>query len=193
MSKPSTSTLRIIGGQWKRRNVRFLAVDDLRPTPDRVRETVFNWLQFDIQGKRCLDAFAGSGALGLEALSRGAASCLFLEKSSLQARQLQATLKELGAANAEVLTGDSLMLLTRVTEPFDLVFLDPPYALNLWQPVMELLAARQLLAVDCLVYVEADKPWEELGIPEGWEYFKETKAGTVKGYLCRKTPSSTHE
>lgn len=186
MSKPSTSTLRIIGGQWKRRNVRFLAVDDLRPTPDRVRETVFNWLQFDIQGKRCLDAFAGSGALGLEALSRGAASCLFLEKSSLQARQLQATLKELGAANAEVLTGDSLMLLTRVTEPFDLVFLDPPYALNLWQPVMELLAARQLLAADCLVYVEADKPWEELGIPEGWEYFKETKAGTVKGYLARR-------
>ncbi len=84
MSKPSASTLRIIGGQWKRRNVRFLAVDDLRPTPDRVRETVFNWLQFDIRDKRCLDAFAGSGALGLEALSRGASHCLFLEKSGLQ-------------------------------------------------------------------------------------------------------------
>jgi len=81
MSKPSASTLRIIGGQWKRRNVRFLAVDDLRPTPDRVRETVFNWLQFDIRDKRCLDAFAGSGALGLEALSRGASHCLFLEKA----------------------------------------------------------------------------------------------------------------
>lgn len=186
MSKPSASTLRIIGGQWKRRNVRFLAVDDLRPTPDRVRETVFNWLQFDIRDKRCLDAFAGSGALGLEALSRGASHCLFLEKSGLQAKQLQSTLKELGATNAEVLTGDSLTLLTRVTAPFDLVFLDPPYALNLWQPVMELLAARGLLAEDCLVYVEADKPWEELGIPEGWEYFKETKAGTVKGYLARR-------
>ncbi len=116
MSKPSASTLRIIGGQWKRRNVRFLAVDDLRPTPDHVRETVFNWLQFDIQGKRCLDAFAGSGALGLEALSRGAASCLFLEKSAVQARQLQATLNELGAANADIRTGDSLTLLARVTE-----------------------------------------------------------------------------
>ncbi|HEX5277141.1 MAG TPA: RsmD family RNA methyltransferase, partial [Fluviicoccus sp.] len=135
---------------------------------------------------RCLDAFAGSGALGLEALSRGAASCLFLEKSSLQAKQLQATLKELGAANAVVLTGDSLMLLTRISQPFDVIFLDPPYALDLWQPVMELLAARQLLAEDCLVYVEGDKPWEELGIPEGWEYFKETKAGSVKGYLARR-------
>lgn len=186
MSKPSTSTLRIIGGQWKRRNVRFLAVDDLRPTPDRVRETIFNWLQFDIQGKRCLDAFAGSGALGLEALSRGAAGCLFLEKSSVQARQLQTTLKDLGAANGDVWTGDSLTLLSRVTEPFDLVFLDPPYALNLWLPVIALLAERQLLAADCLIYVEADKPWEELGIPEGWEYFKETKAGSVKGYLARR-------
>ncbi|RZU46932.1 16S rRNA (guanine966-N2)-methyltransferase [Fluviicoccus keumensis] len=186
MSKPSTSTLRIIGGQWKRRNVRFLAVDDLRPTPDRVRETVFNWLQFDIQGKRCLDAFAGSGALGLEALSRGAAGCLFLEKSGVQAKQLQATLKELGATNGDVWTGDSLTLLSRITEPFDLVFLDPPYALNLWQPVMALLAERQLLAMDCLVYVEADKPWEELSIPAGWEYFKETKAGSVKGYLARR-------
>ena len=77
--KLTTSSLRIIGGQWKRRTISFIAVEDLRPTPDRVRETLFNWLQFEIQGQRCLDAFAGSGALGLEALSRGAAECVFME------------------------------------------------------------------------------------------------------------------
>ena len=193
MSKTPVSTLRIIGGQWKRRNVRFLAVDDLRPTPDRVRETLFNWLQFEIQGKRCLDAFAGSGALGLEALSRGASHCLFLEKSPVQAKQLQVTLKELNATHGEVMTGDSLTLLNRVVEPFDVVFLDPPYSLNLWQPVMALLMSRNLLAVDCLIYVEADKGWEDLGIPEGWEYFKETRAGTVKGFLCRRAANNIHE
>ena len=83
MKKPATSSLRIIGGQWKRRNLSFLTIEGLRPTPDRVRETLFNWLQFDIQGKRCLDAFAGSGALGAEALSRGASFCVFIESASM--------------------------------------------------------------------------------------------------------------
>lgn len=81
MKKTATSQLRIIGGQWKRRSLSFLAIDGLRPTPDRVRETLFNWLQFNIQGTRCLDMFAGSGALGVEALSRGAAECVFLKKT----------------------------------------------------------------------------------------------------------------
>ena len=90
--KITTSSLRIIGGQWKRRILTFIVVDDLRPTPDRVRETLFNWLQFEIQGKRCLDAFAGSGALGVEALSRNAAECVFIEKHAGQAKQLQLSL-----------------------------------------------------------------------------------------------------
>ena len=187
MSKIATSTLRIIGGRWRRRHFRFLAVDGLRPTPDRVRETLFNWLQFDIQGKRCLDAFAGSGALGIEALSRGAKECVFLERHAGQAKQLQQTLLELGG-NGVVKTGDSLKLVEQLAPAFDVVFLDPPYALNFWQPMMSLLTTHKLLAEDCLIYIEADKDWEELGMPEGWEASKETKAGTVKGFLCRQSP-----
>jgi 16S rRNA (guanine966-N2)-methyltransferase len=110
--KLTTSSLRIIGGQWKRRTISFIAVEDLRPTPDRVRETLFNWLQFEIQGQRCLDAFAGSGALGLEALSRNAAECVFMEKHSSQAKQLQQTLIDLGKPTP-VLVGDTLLLLSQ--------------------------------------------------------------------------------
>ena len=186
MSKPSSSTLRIIGGEWRRRNIRFLAVDDLRPTPDRVRETLFNWLQFDIRDRRCLDAFAGSGALGLEALSRGAASCCFLEKHPAQARHLQSVLKELAPDRSRVLTGDSLALIPRLDGPFDLVFLDPPYALNFWQPALDLLTRHGLLATDCTIYVEADKPLDALGLPDGWECLKSTKAGTVQGFLLQR-------
>ena len=186
MSKPSSSTLRIIGGEWRRRNIRFLAVDDLRPTPDRVRETLFNWLQFDIRDRRCLDAFAGSGALGLEALSRGAASCCFLEKHPAQARHLQSVLKELAPDRSRVLTGDSLALIPRLDGPFDLVFLDPPYALNFWQQALDLLTKHGLLATDCTIYVEADKPLEALGLPDGWECLKSTKAGTVQGFLLQR-------
>lgn len=189
MSKAPTSVLRIIGGQWRRKNIRFLALDGLRPTPDRVRETLFNWLQFDIRDQRCLDAFAGSGALGLEALSRGAAHCVFLERHPAQVRQLQGTLKEMGVAHAEVLCGDSLLLIPRLTGPFDLVFLDPPYALGFWKPALDLLERHGLLSEDAVIYVEADKPWEELGLT-GWEFFKETKAGTVRSYLCRRCPET---
>lgn len=188
MKKPATSTLRIIGGQWKRRNVSFLAVDDLRPTPDRVRETVFNWLQFEIQGKRCLDAFAGSGALGLEALSRGAADCLFIEKNPAQAKQLQQTLATLGG-NAAVVCGDSLQLLSQQTQAFDVVFLDPPYALKFWQPVAELLVARGLIHTDTLVYLEADCDWAALNLSPAWQCLKSTKAGTVQGFLANFRPS----
>ena len=188
MKKPTTSTLRIIGGQWKRRNVSFLAVDDLRPTPDRVRETIFNWLQFDIQGKRCLDAFAGSGALGLEALSRGAADCVFIEKHPAQAKQLQHTLTTLGASSS-VLCGDSLHILAQHTQAFDVVFLDPPYALKLWQPVAALLVERALIHADTLAYLEADCDWPTLSLPAQWQCLKSTKAGTVHGFLARYQPT----
>lgn len=188
MRKPATSTLRIIGGQWKRRHVSFLAVDGLRPTPDRVRETVFNWLQFDIQGQRCLDAFAGSGALGLEALSRGAADCLFIEKHPAQAKHLLQNLAALGK-NAPVLCGDSLQILSQQQQAFDIVFLDPPYALKLWQPVTQILVERNLLTADTLVYLEADCDWPDLQLAAGWHCLKSTKAGTVQGFLARFSPN----
>ncbi len=182
--KLTTSSLRIIGGQWKRRTLTFLAVEDLRPTPDRVRETLFNWLQFEIQGKRCLDAFAGSGALGVEALSRGAADCVFMEKHSSQAKQLQQTLMDLGKSTP-VLVGDTLLLLSQQKIAFDVVFLDPPYSLNFWQSVCDILVKQQLIHAESWIYIEADRDWSDLGLPTAWQVIKSTRAGSVHGFLAR--------
>ncbi|MBH1971896.1 16S rRNA (guanine(966)-N(2))-methyltransferase RsmD [Moraxellaceae bacterium AER2_44_116] len=186
----TTSSLRIIGGQWKRRILTFIVVDDLRPTPDRVRETLFNWLQFEIQGKRCLDAFAGSGALGVEALSRNAAECVFIEKHAGQAKQLQQTLTDFGKP-MPVLVGDTLQLLNQQKTPFDVIFLDPPYALNFWQPVCELLVKQQLIHADSWIYIEADRDWSALGLPVAWQAIKNTRAGSVHGFLVRYIPVET--
>jgi 16S rRNA (guanine966-N2)-methyltransferase len=188
--KITTSSLRIIGGQWKRRILTFIVVDDLRPTPDRVRETLFNWLQFEIQGKRCLDAFAGSGALGVEALSRNAAECVFIEKHAGQAKQLQQTLTDFGKP-MPVLVGDTLQLLNQQKMPFDVVFLDPPYTLNFWQPVCELLVKQQLIHADSWIYIEADRDWSALGLPTEWQAIKNTRAGNVHGFLARYIPVKT--
>lgn len=188
--KITTSSLRIIGGQWKRRILTFILVDDLRPTPDRVRETLFNWLQFEIQGKRCLDAFAGSGALGVEALSRNAAECVFIEKHAGQAKQLQQTLTDFGKP-MPVLVGDTLQLLNQQKTPFDVIFLDPPYALNFWQPVCELLVKQQLIHADSWIYIEADRDWSALDLPTEWQAIKNTRAGSVHGFLARYIPVET--
>ena len=188
--KITTSSLRIIGGQWKRRILTFIVVDDLRPTPDRVRETLFNWLQFEIQGKRCLDAFAGSGALGVEALSRNAAECVFIEKHAGQAKQLQQTLTDFGKP-MPVLVGDTLQLLNQQKMPFDVIFLDPPYTLNFWQPVCELLVKQQLIHADSWIYIEADRDWSALGLPTEWQAIKNTRAGSVHGFLVRYIPVET--
>ncbi|PTQ89407.1 16S rRNA (guanine(966)-N(2))-methyltransferase RsmD [Agitococcus lubricus] len=188
MKKLTTSTLRIIGGQWKRRTISFLAIEGLRPTPDRVRETLFNWLQFDIQGKHCLDLFAGSGALGLEALSRGATSCLFCEKHAAQAKHLGEQCLHLGKPNT-VKMGDSLSLLPQlVPQCFDIVFIDPPYALKLWAASCQLLVEHQLISTNSVVYLEADCDWQSLGLTGQWQCLKSTKAGTVQGFLAHYRP-----
>ncbi|MGB4343307.1 MAG: 16S rRNA (guanine(966)-N(2))-methyltransferase RsmD, partial [Moraxellaceae bacterium] len=133
MSRPgSSNTLRIVGGKWRSRRLRFVDAEGLRPTPDRVRETLFNWLQFEIPGAHCLDAFAGSGALGFEALSRGAASVVMMERQRPQYQALQQAATELGAEDARLLCGDAASLLAspgdwRPLNGFDVVFLDPPY------------------------------------------------------------------
>jgi 16S rRNA (guanine966-N2)-methyltransferase len=184
MKKPATSQLRIIGGQWKRRSLSFLAIEGLRPTPDRVRETLFNWLQFNIQGTRCLDMFAGSGALGVEALSRGAAECVFFEKNPAQAKYLQQALQVFGCTT-NVLVGDSLQLITQQKTPFDVVFLDPPYGLKLWHTACELLVTHQLIHANSLIYIESDCEWESLNLPPQWHCLKSTTAGTVHGFLAQ--------
>ena len=139
MSKGSNQ-LRIIGGEWRVRKLHFPDAPNLRPTPDRVRETIFNWLMPVVHGARCLDLFAGSGALGLEALSRGAAFITFVDSHKKVTQALQAHLDLLNANdNTEVLQMDSVQFLKNTSQAYDVVFLDPPYHLDLMQKVVPLL------------------------------------------------------
>lgn len=177
MSKIQSQQLRIIGGQWRSRRLRFPAVDGLRPTMDRVRETVFNWLQYEVEGARALDAFAGSGALGFEALSRGAKEVIFLEKHPSAALQLRENLAVLQASNAQVWAGDALLWLQQNPEPFDLVFLDPPFGKDLLQPAIDALR----LLPGALVYVEHEVRLQPL-FPASWQ---ETKHKETKEFCFR--------
>ncbi len=166
--------VRIIGGQFKRRNIDFIDLEGLRPTPDRMRETLFNWLMADIYDAKVLDACAGSGVLGFEALSRGASQVVFIEANQQQYQQLQASVKQLGlnVEQAILYQGKAEEVITRLAfnigeslktqQPFDLVFLDPPYALNLWQPILELLIMHQLIDQNTLIYLESDRPIDTL-------------------------------
>ncbi|WP_185234647.1 16S rRNA (guanine(966)-N(2))-methyltransferase RsmD [Teredinibacter franksiae] len=183
--KPSESSIRIIGGQWRGRKLAVTEAEGLRPTADRVRETLFNWLMADIHGSRCLDLFAGTGALGLEALSRGAAFVQFAETNTQAARQLEANLQLLDGMHAKVFGGDGLSL-APPSEPFDLVFLDPPYARNLWQPALTYLAGKGLLHPSAKIYIEAPKSHPSFAI-EGLYTLKEKTAGSVRYGLYTKT------
>ena len=177
MSKIQQQQLRIIGGEWRSRRLRFPAVDGLRPTLDRVRETLFNWLQFDIEGARVLDAFAGSGALGLESLSRGAKEVVFLEKHPKAALQLKDNLQSLQVRNAQVWAGDALLWLQQNPEPFDVVFLDPPFGQKLLQPAIDQLH----LLPGALVYIEHEANLSP-DFPKNWQ---EKKHKSTKEFCFR--------
>ncbi len=177
-SPKGSNQLRIIGGSWRGRKLNFPDVDGLRPTGDRLRETLFNWLAPDIQDARCLDLFAGSGALGLEALSRGAAGCVFLERNPLAAKELAKNLALLNATNGKLLLQDALTWLKgKQEQQFDLVFIDPPFQLALWQQSFDLLEEGNFLAEGALMYVECPKNiiYE---VPESWNIHKEKIAGS---------------
>ena len=154
----SRNSVRIIGGGWRGRRVNFPDLPGLRPTPDRVRETLFNWLQHDIGGARCLDLFAGSGALGLEALSRGAREVVFVEQAVAAARGLQEQLKRLGgAAMGQVLEMGATRFLRTPGAPFDIVFLDPPFGRDALAEYVPMLDTGNWLKVGGLVYLENEK------------------------------------
>jgi 16S rRNA (guanine966-N2)-methyltransferase len=176
--------LRIIGGQWRGRRWRFPDVAELRPTPDRVRETVFNWLSFRLAGTRCLDLFAGSGALGLEALSRGAAHVTFVERDTQAARAIQGLLADwLGSGQAErsdVVARDALEYLSRQPVRYDGVFLDPPFASRLTSNVLSKLPG--WLAPGAWVYVEQPAD-AELDLPAGFSVRRSKRAGEVGYHL----------
>ncbi len=170
--------LRIVGGACRGRRLHFPDGRGLRPTADRVRETLFNWLQGEVRGARVLDLFAGSGALGLEALSRGAASAVFVERARPAAEQLRENLHLLDLqARSEVVSGDARRFLERADEPFELVFIDPPFADRLLGEVAQVLEARGLLSAGAWIYLEQDSahPWPALPAP--WRLHREGQAG----------------
>lgn len=178
--------VRIIGGTWRGRKLHFPDAPGLRPTPDRVRETVFNWLQGETAGRRCLDLFAGSGALGLEALSRGASEVVFVESDARAARAVAETLQVLDCARGKVVRTDASTFLAGPPEPFDLVFLDPPYAERALPRACEALEAGGWLKPGALVYLEDRAGEGEPALPAGWELLKSKRAGDVGYHLARR-------
>ena len=178
-----SNCLRIIGGQWRSRKLQVIDAEGMRPTPDRIRETLFNWLQNDIHGARCLDLFAGSGALGLEALSRGATEVVFIEKNKAVAEQLTQNLALL-KSDTNVINKNALdYLSSQADTPFDIIFLDPPYRKDLLAASLALLIEKSLIQPHTLIYVEHESEesfdWGEWGMTA----FKETSAGQVKSFL----------
>ncbi len=188
MRKPSKAVpahggdgqLRIIGGQWRSRQFNFPMAAGLRPTPNRVRETLFNWLAPYVEGAKVLDPFAGSGALFLEALSRGAASALALDLNPAAVASLRGHLATLRCDNGQLIQGDAIAYLgSQPASPFDLVFLDPPFSQNLLLPACNLLEEKGWLAADAWVYTESENPPSSLGMPGNWRLHREQKAGQV--------------
>jgi 16S rRNA (guanine966-N2)-methyltransferase len=179
--------LRIVAGKWRSRVLPVAAVPGLRPTSERIRETLFNWLAPTIEGARCLDLFAGTGALGLEALSRGAASLEFVEASKVATEALRESIQLLDAGNATVRQLDAIAYLSgEPTECFDVVFLDPPFATDHYEELCRLLASRGWLAKGAQVYLEQDRGQQVPDLPESWELLKEKVAGNVRYSLMRK-------
>lgn len=174
--------LRIIGGKWRGRKLAFPTIDGLRPTGDRIRETLFNWLTAELPASRCLDLFSGSGALGLEALSRGASQVILLEKDSQAANQLRQHLTTLGATDGQVIHSDSLNWLQQtpapMENPVDIVFIDPPFQANLWQPVCEALENGGWLKSGSAIYIETPKD-NHFSAPSGWQLHREKHSGQV--------------
>lgn len=171
--------LRIIGGEWRGRKIHFPDNDALRPTPDRVRETLFNWLMPVIQGARCLDLFAGSGVLGLEALSRGAGKAVFVDNHRQSIASLRDTCQLLGADNAELVSMDAAQYLRGKPTPFDIVFLDPPYASSLLAETAQLLQEQDWLTRTAFMYVEHDQNFDTNTLPAQWQLHRQKQAGQV--------------
>ena len=180
--------LRIIGGSLRGRRWQFADDPAIRPTPDRVRETLFNWLQPVIHGARCLDLFAGSGALGLEALSRGASQVLFVDRSAAAIAALRAVSELFRVDGARFAVDDAVQALRSAGGPWDVVFLDPPFAAGLVVGTLRALAAEGVLARGALVYLEVPAADPLPPLPAGWGVHRQGRAGEV-GYHLFSTAS----
>jgi 16S rRNA (guanine966-N2)-methyltransferase len=179
--------VRIIGGEWRSRRIRFAPGADVRPTPDRVRETLFNWLGQELDGLACLDLFAGSGALGFEAASRGAARVVMVERDRAAYAALAANREALGARAVELVRADGLEFLRGDSGLYNVIFLDPPFSADYWSRLNPLLPRR--MAPDAVVYYESGtrRDW-----PEGWEVYREGRAGQVIYQLAKRTHDGPH-
>lgn len=194
--------LRIIGGRWRGRKLDFADLPGLRPTTDRVRETLFNWLQTQIPGARCLDLFAGSGALGLEALSRGAAQVTLVDSADLVVRQLRQNLTLLDNGQttetemdpqACVIHGQAAAWLQTATadSAFDLIFLDPPFGKTMLQQCCDLIDQHALVKTNGWIYIEAESTLQPLPVPAHWQLHRSLKAGQASCYLYQHRPQES--
>lgn len=185
-STKASAQLRIIGGRHRGRKLPILDRPGLRPTADRIRETLFNWLQLDIAGATTLDLFAGTGALGLEALSRDAKTVTFVEADGQVARSIRESLSVLKESNGKVVNSTAQGFLSGVAQPFDLVFIDPPFAENLWNSSLALLSQPGWLMPGALVYVECPKQ-AVIETPADWQLLKDKTGGQVR-FRLYQTP-----
>ncbi len=178
--------LRIIGGRWRGRRLSFPDVEGLRPTPDRVRETLFNWLAPIIEGARCLDLFTGSGALGLEALSRGATEVVMVDRDPEVITLLKEHIQTLQAHGAQLVQADALTWLQspRRDQHFDIVFLDPPFEQGLLEPCCAFLEKHGWLTVPAYIYLESELNLGLPALPDNWRLKRSQKAGQVGYYLA---------
>ena len=192
-SKPQKQTskamgeVRVIAGLWRGRKLPVLNAEGLRPTTHRVKETLFNWLMMDVANARCLDCFAGSGSLGIEALSRQAQAVVFLEKFANAAKQLKKNLASLKTDKGTVINTDTLTYLSQKnsTEPFEIIFIDPPFHHNFVPQVLTLLQQNNWLAENALIYVETEKNHPPLLLAKNWQVIKEKSAGMVTSRLIQ--------
>ncbi|EGT3627524.1 16S rRNA (guanine(966)-N(2))-methyltransferase RsmD [Morganella morganii] len=193
-NKPGSGQVRIIAGQWRSRRLPIQDLEGLRPTTDRVRETLFNWLANDLVNARVLDCFGGSGALALEALSRYASFAKIIELQRGAAMQLKENLQTLKCDKAEVLNADTLVVLQRGCEQgFDVVFIDPPFRKGLAEKTIQLLDTQAWLNDGALIYVEIESELTQLAIPSSWHALKEKNAGQVSYRLYQYHADNTAE
>jgi len=178
--------LRIIGGDWRSRQIKFVDAPGLRPTPVRVRETLFNWLQYDVIGKRCLDLYAGSGALSFEAASRGAALVIQVEQNPEVCRCLKENAVALNANQIKLIQSEVFRFLGGDTQAFDVVFLDPPFTLNLAIQTCQWLEDKGWLAPHAKIYVETERQANLTDIPANWQLLKSKTAGEVGYHLFER-------
>lgn len=187
VAKHGTRQVRIIGGRWRGRRLRFADIRGLRPTSDRNRETLFNWLQPCLPGAHCLDLFAGSGALGFEAASRGADSVTLVELSRAAVTMLRDNARVLAGDNMDVVRADARHFLQSAPSPMNIVFLDPPFGADLLGTTCDLLERNGWLATDACIYLEADKTAGLPALPSGWDLVRRREAGQVVYALARRS------